>query len=231
MLSSRYLHTLCPPDRILQQVQELQRICDRRGYNHPFVIWEPSPPMCTPEWLSTFLGDIRVVDVFSPNHLELLGLFGRSTEPFNKELIEALATEFLAAGIGLDRHPQDGAIIIRAGEHGCLVLSANTPATWLPPFYDPDHLSATSKSKIIDTTGASNAFLGGFAVGHDETKDYVKAACYGTVAASFVLEQIGVPTLGRKDNGGEGEETWNGERVRERLRVYMQRVSPSRCMV
>lgn len=63
------------------------------------------------------------------------------------------------------------------------------------PFYESSVAAKPRNSKIVDTTGAGNAFLGGFILGHSETVDFVKAAHNGSVAASFVLEQVGLPKL------------------------------------
>jgi len=70
--------------------------------------------------------------------------------------------------------------------------------------------------------GAGNAFLGEFTVGYLKTKDVVLAAQYGTVAASFALEQIGVPNL---HAATKGQELWNGIDVQERLREFQSYLS------
>lgn len=48
-----------------------------------------------------------------------------------------------------------------------------------------------------------------------------EAACWGSIAASFAIEQVGVPELGRDD---DGEETWNGDRVQDRLAALQARL-------
>lgn len=221
-LSSQYFHTLCPPDQIKPQVDDLLRLVYSRGLNRPFIIWEPSPPWCKPESLQVCLESVESVDVFSPNHLELLSLFGCSEEAFNKDTIHELASRILQAGVGPEKQ---GVVVIRAGEHGCLVMPVSSPPVWLPPFYESSEAAKPRNSKIVDTTGAGNAFLGGFILGHSETVDFVKAAHYGSVAASFVLEQVGVPKLGKADPLGTGER-WNGDDPRERLHAYQKRLGP-----
>ena len=190
--------------------------------DRPFIVWEPSPPSCTPKSLQACLKSVNSVDVFSPNHLELLSFFRRSGEEFNKETIQELASRFLEAGVGPSKQ---GIVVVRAGEYGCLVMSAKDPPVWLPPFYEPEEEEQARKSKIADTTGAGNAFLGGFILGHSETADFVRAAHYGSVAASFVMEQIGVPQFEIADVQGTGEQ-WNGDNPRERLRAYQERLGP-----
>jgi bifunctional ADP-heptose synthase (sugar kinase/adenylyltransferase) len=88
--------------------------------------------------------------------------------------------------------------------------------TRLPAFYDKD------SSKVIDVTGAGNAFLGGYVSGWLSSRGNVEEAmCYGHVAASFALEQIGLPKFQR---GNGGEVLWNGESAIQRLDEYKRRV-------
>jgi hypothetical protein len=55
-------------------------------------------------------------------------------------------------------------------------------------------------------------------------RDPVIGAVHGTIAAIFVLEQVGVPNLTGKERGGDRlgcQETWNGERVLQRKAEFM----------
>jgi len=45
--------------------------------------------------------------------------------------------------------------------------------------------------RVVDPTGAGDAFCGGFAVGLARTGDPFRAACYGAVSASFVIQDFG----------------------------------------
>jgi sugar/nucleoside kinase (ribokinase family) len=53
--------------------------------------------------------------------------------------------------------------------------------------------------KVVDTTGAGNAFLGGAAVGYLQHHDFSLAAAYGSVAASFAVETVGLPEVSECD--------------------------------
>ena len=64
-------------------------------------------------------------------------------------------------------------------------------------------------------------WLGGLGVALARDKSLVEAAIWGSVAASFAIEQVGMP---RRTVGQDGKERWNGERVAERLDVYLQRL-------
>ncbi|KAI3399706.1 hypothetical protein diail_6055 [Diaporthe ilicicola] len=89
---------------------------------------------------------------------------------------------------------------------------------WIPAFFTRDDAAA---DRVIDPTGGGNTFLGGLAVALARGKGMEEAACWGSIAASFAIEQVGVPELGRDD---DGEETWNGERVRDRLEALQARI-------
>ncbi|KAI0878977.1 Ribokinase-like protein [Hypoxylon argillaceum] len=78
------------------------------------------------------------------------------------------------------------------------------------------------KGKVIDPTGGGNTFLGGLAVALARGKGFEEAAAWGSVAASFAIEQVGMPTLGHDD---DGRETWNGVRVDERFEEFKTRLA------
>lgn len=133
--------------------------------------------------------------------------------PFNKATIEQYAMKFLESGIGQDGK---GLVVVRAGEHGVLTLTSSGPE-WLPPYY------AEPSPKVVDPTGAGNAFLGAFSLKLQETGDPREASIYGSVAASFALEQFGPPLLTSEPT--DPEETWNGVSAAARLDEYRKRVS------
>ncbi|ELQ41188.1 hypothetical protein OOU_Y34scaffold00295g28, partial [Pyricularia oryzae Y34] len=89
---------------------------------------------------------------------------------------------------------------------------------WLPAFFQPKDAAA---GRIVDPTGGGNTFLGGLTVALARGKAVEDAAVWASVAASFAIEQIGMPSLGT-DN--QGFETWNGVRVPTRLDEYSKRL-------
>lgn len=54
------------------------------------------------------------------------------------------------------------------------------------------------------------------------------AALYGTVAASFAIEQVGMPKLTPRK--WDGKERWNGEVPGDRLRTIIHRVDPAKFL-
>lgn len=75
----------------------------------------------------------------------------------------------------------------------------------------------SKKLQVVDPTGGGNSFLGGFTVAIARGKSLDEAAAWGNVAASFAIEQVGVPVLGQD---ADGNETWNGVRVEDRYAAY-----------
>ncbi|KAL5001880.1 Ribokinase-like protein [Aspergillus recurvatus] len=219
LLTAKAYHFLESPPNIKSRVSELLALRRSSGIPDPLIIWEPAPLSCDAENLQPCIEAAHTVSVFSPNHLELARLFGEplSVALLDKEKIESLALRFLNAnnGVGPDRK---GVVIVRAGEQGCLVCGRHIPPTWLPPFYRYGH------DKVVDPTGAGNAFLGAFAIGYLQTGDAVEAACCGSIGASFALEQVGMPELARDDGASASGELWNRQSVVGRLREYRRDV-------
>lgn len=191
--------------KLVQSTEEEER--------RPILIWEPHAKSCRPDSLQTHLEAAKCVDVFSPNHEELANFFDEPLEPaIDKGKIERQARLWVDSGIGPSG---DGCMLVRAADRGCLVMSRGGDPVWLPSWY------ASNSHIVVDATGAGNAFLGAFAIGLQETGSYVQAAKYGQVAASFVIEQVGLPV---RFHTGE-KEMWNSCSVRERLAEYQWRTS------
>ncbi|CAF9931381.1 MAG: Ribosome bioproteinsis protein [Heterodermia speciosa] len=207
-LSSSSFHLLADPREAIDLIGSLLELRNASGISsRPLIIWEPRPSSCISSNLEYFYEAISMVDVFSPNHVELSACFGHSMlDIFDSRSVEDQAIRLFEAGFAGSRK---GSIIIRAAEHGSLVVSHTTQPKWLPAFYQPistgDGLSVPNP-KIVDPTGAGNAYLGGFAIGLLGSSDLVTAAKYGTVAASFALEQIGLPILSY--DHANGQELW-----------------------
>lgn len=87
---------------------------------------------------------------------------------------------------------------------------------WIPAYWTHENAH-----KVVDPTGGGNTFLGGLAVGLARGHSMEEAVCWGSVAASFAIEQVGVPELGKNENG---DETWNGVRVADRLQQLRDRI-------
>jgi sugar/nucleoside kinase (ribokinase family) len=73
-------------------------------------------------------------------------------------------------------------VAVKLGAQGSTVYAAAAGGWWSIPAF---------KTTVRDLTGAGDAYCGGFLVGLDETGDPLQAALYGTVSASFVIEEFG----------------------------------------
>ena len=112
--------------------------------------------------------------------------------------------------------------MVRAGKDGCFVATGEK-TQWIPAYHQkPD--------KVIDPTGGGNAFLGGMGIGLGrgaaviEWDTLERAAIWGSIAASFAIEQVGMPALA----GDRSGETWNGEQAMTRVDELLRRLKASR---
>lgn len=192
-------------------------------YDKPIFVWEPVPDLCTPSERSSFLEAIKHVDVMSPNFEELGRLLSLSLPTHNDLRLDTLATVCRSLLFATDEtlsKSQLSCIIVRMGGNGCLVAD-KFGVTMIGPYH-----ASPSSGTVVDPTGAGNAFLGGFCIGltiqppHEfddfrtTDKKYLMGALSGTVAASFAIEQVGMPTLSRSP---EGQELWNNDSVSDRI--------------
>lgn len=70
-------------------------------------------------------------------------------------------------------------IVIKRGPSGQYLYDASTHTRWVIPAYP---------ARVINPTGAGDAFCGGFLAGWRATYDPLQAALHGNISASFVIE-------------------------------------------
>ncbi|KAK0365444.1 hypothetical protein LTR02_009656 [Friedmanniomyces endolithicus] len=218
-LGARSFHLICSPLRCIDMIQQILTHRTEHNEANPYIIWEPVPDLCIPAELPNTLQAMKHVQVISPNHEELASLFSQ-THPatgVDRALLENHAQRLLASGIGPAANNNNGAVVVRAGKEGCYIAARDGSARWLPAYHQDSR-------KVVDPTGGGNGFLGGFAVGLARTGDVVQAARVGSVAASYCIEQVGVPSITCAQDEGMGRvEEWNGSRVEERLAEFRGR--------
>lgn len=223
LLRSGSFHFFVDPTQIIEQTTQLQGLRKAAGIiTRPIIVWEPKAYSCAPENLQAFIEAMRVVDVFSPNHIELARIVGKEIPTSLDEwFLESLCAPLLSPQNG-GLNPQ-GMLVVRAGDQGCFIKGQSLQKR-LPAYYAPSEKPEVipQASKVVDTTGAGNTFLGAFAVGFlTSSSDVTFAACAGNVAASFVVEQVGVPSLSLSE---DGTELWNGEDFFARFQAYRARL-------
>jgi len=156
--------------------------------------------------LLEFKAAVAMVSVLSPNHGELASFFGGTGQKGNevdREQIMSFSETCLDYNPGV-------AVVVRCGKEGC-VVRCRTATKWLPAYH-------TNQERVVDPTGGGNTFLGGLAAALSRNKDIQTAALWGTIAASFAIEQIGMPRLQKTADG----ELWNGDSVQYRLEAFVQ---------
>jgi sugar/nucleoside kinase (ribokinase family) len=222
LLWSRSFHLICSPLRCIDLVENILALRSQsvgmESTSRPLFIWEPVPDLCTSEELANCLKALKYVDVVSPNHSELGDFFETDTnskDHVDFRAIEGLCDQWLQSGIGSERQ---GGIVVRAGKDGCLVARQGF-RKWIPAYHQ-------SAEKVIDPTGGGNGFLGGLAMGLVRggatagVENLEEAARWGSISASFAIEQVGLPVLSRNPQG----ETWNNVLVEDRLLEFKQRL-------
>jgi sugar/nucleoside kinase (ribokinase family) len=84
-------------------------------------------------------------------------------------------------------------VIVRMGSRGAVVYDPHTETTVEVPAIG---------RRVVDVTGAGNAFSGGWLVGFAADRNLQRAACQGAVSASFAIEQVGPAPLSAIDPVG-----------------------------
>jgi len=107
------------------------------------------------------------VDAFLPSEVEAESLMpGHEAEPFCREIAA--------------RGPK--IVGVKQGDHGVAIFDRRQ---------DRFQQLKAYPAQVEDLTGAGDSFCGGFSIGYHQTGDPIQAALYGTVSASFIIEQFG----------------------------------------
>jgi ribokinase len=125
---------------------------------------------------------LRHTDILIPNETEFTALVNRlpvtGIKDFTEQQLATLGHDDLHA---LARTFGPPVVIVTLGKRGCLV-SQETGYTFIP----------SHKVKAVDTTGAGDAFVGGFSAGLVKFKgDLLAAARFGTAVAALSVTKPG----------------------------------------
>lgn len=132
------------------------------------ILWEPNQPYMVSQNAPEFQRLVGRAEIVSPNLAEARNIYGNLPA-------ESLITAMLRDGAEI--------AVVRLGERGSMVGAKSMRGVVHIPAVPVD---------VLDITGAGNAYNGGFIVGWLETGDPVQAARWGTVAASFCVEALGI---------------------------------------
>ncbi|WWC88679.1 uncharacterized protein L201_003592 [Kwoniella dendrophila CBS 6074] len=193
---------------ILSEVFQLKQ---RRAWN-PIIIWEPEE-----ENLVVLERIARNIHVIGPNHNEILRLFPMTIPPSSSESELREIYSQACNRIALLR-PKIG-VVIRCGHLGCCYsstppLDMKPEVKWIPAYWNPQR-TGWKQGKVVDPTGAGNAFMGGLAAALNMNLSLDEAVIWGSVAASFTIEQDGLPVLTKNAD----KELWNGEDPLKRVKI------------
>jgi len=177
------IHPDEPDLDFIHQLHHLPLHSGGRPGGGPVLSLEPFKPADRPLSGAALRQLCSAADIFSPNVAEAQSLVGNGTP---NELVRRLAD----AGASI--------VALRMGSEGSLVYASLgathfSSASHLVPIHVP-----AIPTNVIDPTGAGNAYCGGFLAGYIQTGDVLTAAHYGTVAASFLVEQVGLPEINER---------------------------------
>jgi sugar/nucleoside kinase (ribokinase family) len=120
------------------------------------------------------LAALQLVDVLKPCKAAAREITGESN-------YEKMATKLLALGPKL--------IALTMGADGCLIASANQMVR-VPPF----------QVKVVDSTGAGDAFMGGLSYGLLQGWDHQRAGVFANACAAICCTKVGARSMGRLDD-------------------------------
>jgi ribokinase len=143
------------------------------------VILNPAPALPLPVEV------LQKVDYLTPNESEALTLIGGSS--FSEfDDAEKLADRLLALGV---RN-----VVLTLGEKGAFVKGASVRK----------QIPAFQCGKVVETTGAGDAFAGGFAVALAEKKSLEAATIYGCAVAGLSVTRPGTaPSMPKREEVDE----------------------------
>jgi ribokinase len=114
---------------------------------------------------------LALCDYITPNESEAEGLTGLPVTSVAEA--EAAADALMARGVG--------AVVITLGDKGALYRDSSRSV----------HVPVISAGAVVDTTGAGDAFNGGFAVALSEGRDVVDAVRFGVATAGISVTRPG----------------------------------------
>ena len=150
---------------------ELCRALKRLGGIMSVELFRSAERPLHPEALFALLS---AADVFSANLREAQSLVGAgSPRSVARRLVEAAESRAVL-------------IVLRLGPEGSLVVEGQTGQVASIPAASVD---------VVDAVGAGNAYSGAFLAEWIRTRDLARAGLSGAVAASFAVEQVGLPII------------------------------------
>ncbi len=140
----------------------------RQG-NITTITLDPAPGYMNPNFWKDIPSVLKGISAFLSSEDKLVSLFhSRTTDLW--EMAEALSD------FGCD------IIVIKRGMRGQLLFDRTTHMRWIVPAYP---------ARVLDPTGAGDAFCGGFLAGYHSTYDPLEGVLMGNISASLAVEGSG----------------------------------------
>lgn len=156
---------LCPLDFLTHSL--VPAVLRQAGFTT--LTMDPSPGYMNPIYWDDIPALVTGLAAFFPSEEEIRALFhGRSNDLW--QMAEALT----AYGCEV--------VVIKRGGNGQLIYDSAQRAHWEIPAYP---------ARLINPTGAGDAFAGGFLAGYRKAYDPLEAALLGSISASLTIEGHG----------------------------------------
>jgi len=156
---------ICPLDYLSHNL--LPAVLRRQGYST--ITLDPSSSYMTPEYFGDFPSLIPGLTAVLPSEEDLRNLYkGKSVDLWE-----------IAADLG--RYGCE-IVVIKRGPGGQYVYDSAAGRKWEIPAYP---------ARVVNPTGAGDAFCGGFLAGYRNSFDPVEAVLHGGVSASLAIEGNG----------------------------------------
>ncbi|KAI1756233.1 Ribokinase-like protein [Xylaria castorea] len=227
LLAAKTVHLSSAPREVGRQICSLTIFREAIGLDPPEIVWQPAHVRAVPvdpedsdevgfeEVLKSYRSILRLVSVFSPSYQELEDIAGGVGNPAVSEerdirtSVETLAEKFPVGRGG------DGVLIVRCEPFGYYYRNKKKKG-WVKAYSQ-----YAVREPVVDFTGGGSAFLGAYAVARIDGCGLRESCVRGAVAASFAMEQFGLPVKTYRSPGPNSDEGefWNSDRAERRLRA------------
>ena len=217
-LEAKVFHIIGTSSRCISLVEGLlgRRGVESPSLGRPRFVWEPMEHECCPDNIPNFMRAMNQIDVFSPNEIELMKLFGFDLSDSTPDYRKSLDRFLSKTSSEVVENCNLLAFVVRLGARGACVTCYRQVTGPGPPIVTSKRIPAYHASGlqfegtselVVDVTGGGNAFLGAYchslansippAISSIMPEWGVEevAALYGSVAASYVIEQVGMPQV------------------------------------
>ncbi|KAI0451029.1 hypothetical protein F5B21DRAFT_398684 [Xylaria acuta] len=233
LFTAASFHLSCGFAEVRRQIRSINGLRLRYGIRESaLIVWQPAyvkaasrdpedpEEMGFEEYLKSYLEVLPQVDVFSLSYQELKDIVGGLGTPMPsddwdaRKNVEELSERIPQASLG---YQGNGLMIVRCEPIGYFYRIRNEKG-WVKGYSQYYILES-----IVDFTGAGSAFLGAFTIAFLVSGNVEDSCKHGAVAASFAMEQFGLPVMTQRhplleENPYDGEH-WNSERAFQRLRL------------